>query len=76
MRFSIASQALVFYIVHESTRFDENNVTELAKFGIKLHMAAIPALFFLVGALLFWKTNTLTPARIKENRSQLALLDI
>lgn len=76
MRFSIASQAIVFYVVHTLTGFDEQNVTSLAKFGIKLHMAAVPALFFLVGALLFWKSNPLTSEKIANNRKELLLLDI
>ena len=76
MRFSIASQALVFFIVHEATGFDPGNITPLAKFGVKLHMATIPAVFFLIGALYFWKTNTLTPQRIAEHRAELARLDI
>ncbi|MCK9287357.1 MAG: MFS transporter [Sphaerochaetaceae bacterium] len=76
MRFSIASQALVFYIVHEATGFDEHNITGLAKFGISLHMAAIPAIFFLLGALYFYKTNILDPKTIENNRKKLELLDI
>ncbi len=76
MRFSYASQALVFYVVHEVTRFDPQAVTSQAKMGISLHMAAIPALFLLLGALIFSRMNTLDEKRIAENKEKLATLDI
>ncbi len=76
MRFSYASQALVFYIVHELTGFDPEAVTPLAKTGIALHMAAVPALFLLLGALIFIRMNTLDEKRIAENKEILATLDI
>ncbi len=76
MRFSYASQALVFYIVHEATGFNPEAVTPTAKMGISLHMAAIPALFLLLGAVIFMKMNTLDGKRIAENKAKLATLDI
>jgi hypothetical protein len=39
-------------------------------------MAAIPALFFLAGALVFYKLNTLDIKQIAINKKELALLDI
>ncbi len=76
MRFSYASQAIVFYIIHTVTRFDSNPTSDSALFGISLHMAAIPALFFLAGAILFIKMNTLNPQRIAKNKEMLASMDI
>jgi len=76
MRFSYATQALVFYLVHEATSFDPSKVTSLAKMGISLHMAAIPAFFLLLGALIFSHMNTLDEKRIAANKEKLATLDI
>lgn len=76
MRFSYASQALVFWLIHRATDFNADPTTSLAKFGISLHMAAIPSLFFLAGAVVFFRMNTLNPAKIEENKRILATLDI
>ena len=76
MRFSYASQAVVFWLTHKLTNFNADPYSESAKFGISLHMAAIPALFFLAGALVFYKLNTLDIKQIAINKKELALLDI
>ncbi len=76
MRFSYASQALVFWLIHRLTDFNADPTSAAAKTGISLHMAAVPALFFLAGALVFHKLNTLDPKRIEENKRILATLDI
>lgn len=76
MRFSYASQAIVFYIVHTATRFDADPTSGAAKLGISLHMAAIPSLFFLTGAILFIKMNTLDSSRIAKNKEALESMDI
>ncbi|MGH0054122.1 MAG: MFS transporter, partial [Sphaerochaetaceae bacterium] len=76
MRFSYASQALVFFVVHELTAFDPLAVTEQARWGIRLHMGLIPSLFFLAGGLLFLRMNTLHPAEVAKNHQRLSQLDI
>jgi len=76
MRFSYASQAIVFFVVHTLTKFDPDAITPLAKFGIKAHMGIIPATFFLAGALLFAKMNRLTPEKVKENHLALQHMNI
>ncbi|NCC65132.1 MAG: MFS transporter, partial [Spirochaetia bacterium] len=76
MRLCYASQALVFFVVHELTHFDPEHITQAAKFGIRLHMGLIPALFFLTGGLLFWSKNDLTVAKVSENRRLLSQMDI
>ena len=76
MRFSYASQAIVFYVIHTITRFDVNPTSPSALFGIALHMAAIPALFFLLGAIIFKKMNSLNSERIAQNKSILESMDI
>jgi GPH family glycoside/pentoside/hexuronide:cation symporter len=76
MRFSYASQAIVFWLIHTITDFNADPTSPAAKMGISLHMAAIPSLFFLAGAIVFLKMNTLDPKKIAENKRQLATLDI
>ena len=76
MRFSYASQAVTFWLIHRLTDFNADPTSAAAKTGISLHMAAVPALFFLAGALVFHKLNTLDPKRIEENKRILATLDI
>ncbi|HKL58466.1 MAG TPA: MFS transporter, partial [Sphaerochaeta sp.] len=76
MRFSYASQAIVFFTVHTLTKFDPDAMTPLAKLGIQLHMGVIPAAFFLTGAILFAKMNRLTPEKVAKNHVALAKMDI
>ncbi|MFA7370309.1 MAG: MFS transporter [Sphaerochaetaceae bacterium] len=76
MRFSYASQAIVFWIIHRLTHFADNPSSQSAQMGIGLHMAAIPALFFVAGAVVFYYMNTLTPQKVAENKKELATLDI
>ncbi len=76
MRFSYASQAIVFWLIHKMTNFAIDPYSPKATLGISLHMAAIPALFFLAGAVVFYSMNTLTPEKIEQNKDVLAALDI
>lgn len=81
MRFSYASQAIVFWLTHKLTAFDATItdpalVPESMKFGISLHMAAIPALFFLIGVLVFIRLNRLTPKTVEANRLRLSQMDL
>ncbi|WP_293894619.1 MULTISPECIES: MFS transporter [unclassified Sphaerochaeta] len=76
MRFSYASQAIVFFVVHKLTGFDDQLITESARWGIRLHMGLIPAVFFLLGGLLFLRMNRLDADQIKKNRLALSQLDI
>jgi GPH family glycoside/pentoside/hexuronide:cation symporter len=76
MRFSYASQAIVFWLIHRLTNFNADPTSTAAKMGISLHMAAVPAVFFLAGALVFYKMNTLDPEKIAQNKRKLATLDI
>ncbi|WP_320127801.1 MFS transporter [uncultured Sphaerochaeta sp.] len=76
MRFSYASQAVVFYLTHKLTGFNPDNITPLAKKGISLHIGLIPSIFFLLGVIVFLSMNTLTPQTIKSNRQLLKQLDV
>ncbi len=76
MRFSYASQALVFFAVHRLTHFDPDAITSQAVWGIRLHIGLIPAVFFLIGGLLFLKMNTLNPKEVADNHNLLTQLNI
>lgn len=76
MRFSYASQAVVFYVVHTLTNFNPEQVSTGAKMGIRFHMGVIPALFFLLGVLVFVRMNPLTVPLIEQNRLALKQLDL
>lgn len=76
MRFSYASQAIVFFLVHTLTGFNPEKITPLAQFGIKAHMGIIPAAFFLTGAILFARMNRLTPETVEANHRALSRMDI
>lgn len=70
-RIGIIIQALTFAVVHELTGFDEAlglNQPESAIWGIHFHQALIPAIFVIIGALVFWKWYKITPEKVIENQ--------
>lgn len=77
-RLAIAVQSLTFWIVHVLTRFDGSSPTqsELAKWGIRFHMALIPTLFLIAGILLFMKFNSLNKEKMAEIHKQLQSIDL
>jgi GPH family glycoside/pentoside/hexuronide:cation symporter len=69
----------VFALCHRLTGYNSASgavQTELAKWGITLHMGAIPGIFFLLAALMFWRLNTLNPEKTAANSIELKKLDI
>lgn len=79
MRFAYASEALVLAVCHRATGYNAADgavQTETAKWGIALHIGLIPGLFFLAAALLFWKMNTLNPAKTAANAEALKELNL
>lgn len=80
MRLSYSVQALVFWLCHKFTGYDPSVVgrqeTDLAVFGIKLHMTIVPALLFAAAAVVFMVLNPLTPEKVSENRAKLKELDL
>lgn len=75
-RLSYASQAITFWLIHTLTDFSSNPTSQSAKFGIHLHMALIPAIFLIIGAVIFMRLNTLTPEKVDNNKEQLKLLNL
>jgi Na+/melibiose symporter-like transporter len=62
---TIIIQVLIFAIVHTLTGFVEgaDSQSAQAQFGIQLHFGLIPAIFILIGTLIFWKFYDLKPVK-------------
>ena len=79
-RLSYAVQALSFWAVHELTGFNANpqvyRQTPLALWGINIHLALIPAILVLIGAIVFWGLNNLNKERVAEIKQQLKKMDL
>jgi GPH family glycoside/pentoside/hexuronide:cation symporter len=73
-RLSFVIQAVCFAIVHSLTGFVEGADTqsELAVWGIMVHMALIPMVFMFIGAIILWKFYDLTPDKVQQNKAKLA----
>lgn len=75
-RLSYASQAITFWIIHSLTGFAEDPRSAQAVFGIHLHMGLIPAIFLVLGILVFVRMNTLSSSEVENNKQLLAELDL
>ncbi|MHA1419089.1 MAG: MFS transporter [Candidatus Heimdallarchaeaceae archaeon] len=79
-RLSYAVQGLSFWAIHELTGFDSSpsatTQTPLAKWGINFHLALIPAILVIVGAIVFWRLNTLNKEKVAEIKRQLKKMDL
>jgi GPH family glycoside/pentoside/hexuronide:cation symporter len=77
-RLGIVSQAITFGIVHSLTGFVEGAATQssLAVTGIHIHLGLVPAIFILVGSLIFWKWYKLSPEKIAENQLKIKELSL
>ena len=66
---------LIILVIHGITGFDATagaTQTSLAIFGLRLHIAIIPAIIIFIAALIFLKGWTLTGKRMEEVRGQLS----
>ena len=79
-RLAFAVQALSFWLVHQVTEFDPNltvdTMPRLAKNGIHIHLALIPALLLIIGVIIFWRINTLSPSKVRQNKEKLKQLNL
>lgn len=75
-RLGILFQAVTFTLVHILTGFDVDPFASLAVFGIKLHMAIIPAIVMLIGTIVFWKFYKLTPDKVKDHQDRVIELKL
>jgi GPH family glycoside/pentoside/hexuronide:cation symporter len=77
-RLGFVIQVLSFAIVHTLTGFQEasNFQTDLALFGIRIHLAIIPMICMFIGGLIFWKWYDLTPKRVEANQARIRELKL
>jgi GPH family glycoside/pentoside/hexuronide:cation symporter len=63
---------------HVLTGFQGGDVeqTMLAKFGIRIHTAIVPAILVIITLLIFWKYYKLTPDRVAANKAKLEEMNI
>ena len=72
-RFAIVLQAISFAIVQSLTGFQEGAETQSASavMGIHINLGLIPAVFILIGTIIWWKYYELTPDNVEINRAKL-----
>jgi GPH family glycoside/pentoside/hexuronide:cation symporter len=79
-RLAFAVQALSFWAIHLITGFDSTlnaeTMPDLAKLGIHIHMAIVPVILLILGVIIFWKMNTLTPENVKKNKAKLKEMNL
>jgi GPH family glycoside/pentoside/hexuronide:cation symporter len=81
-RLPIVIQAIVFGMVHLLTGFNPNapagtgTQTELAKWGIRIHMSLVPFIFYVVAFFLVWKYYDLKPDKMASIKEQLKSLGL
>ncbi|MFX1338984.1 MAG: MFS transporter [Promethearchaeota archaeon] len=77
-RLGLIIQVMSFAIVHTLTGFVEGSKTQtpLAIWGIRVHLAIIPGIAIILGALVFWKMYDLNPRRVSENQLKIQQLKL
>jgi GPH family glycoside/pentoside/hexuronide:cation symporter len=75
-RAALVVQAVTIGLVHIFTNFNPDNMTSLARTGIQIHFALIPAILMAIGALIFGLYYKLTPDKVELNRGRLIELKI
>jgi GPH family glycoside/pentoside/hexuronide:cation symporter len=77
-RLAIAVQAFSFAITHILTGFVEGSEaqSDLAVWGIHVHLAVIPLISMLLGVLIFWKFYEITPDISRENQLKIQQLKL
>lgn len=80
-RLAYGIQVLTIILVHVATGFDPATMPivpsdSIYATGIRLHFAFFPIIFLVIGLLIFWRMNTITPDKIKDMKHQLADLNI
>ncbi|TFG84289.1 MAG: MFS transporter [Spirochaetales bacterium] len=71
-RLAYATQALSFWAVHSLTGFAENPRSAGALWGVRIHLALIPAILLVVGVILFLRLNTMNADKAVACRQELA----
>jgi Na+/melibiose symporter-like transporter len=79
MRLSYISQAIIFTTVHIATGFNPipgAPQSDLALWGIRVHLALIPIIIILIGGIVFWKFCDLEPQKVESIRVKLKELQL
>lgn len=77
-RLSFVSQAIIFAVIHILTGFNPGteSQTELAKLGIRIHLALIPMICILIVTFLIWKFYDLKPEKTKLIREEIVKMGL
>jgi Na+/melibiose symporter-like transporter len=84
-RAALVIQAITFSAVHTLTNFVPGTgnpgdplppQSDLAKLGIQIHFALVPAILMLIATLILWRFYTITPDKVKENREKIKELGL
>ena len=77
-RIGLAIQIVIFTVVHYLTGFVEGSETQSAQaiWGIHLHLALVPMICMLVGALIFWRVYDLKPEKVSANQQRIKELKL
>lgn len=77
-RLSIVVQAISIAVVHELTSFipGAETQTDLALWGIRVILALIPIIFYIVAFFFIWKVYDLTPEKVHKIQVQLKELNL
>ncbi|MBD3254389.1 MAG: MFS transporter [Candidatus Lokiarchaeota archaeon] len=77
-RLGLIIQVMSFAIIHELTGFEEgaDTQTPLAILGIHIHLAIVPMICVLLGALVFWRLYDLKPENVDKHQEVIKTLKI
>jgi GPH family glycoside/pentoside/hexuronide:cation symporter len=77
-RIGLVIQVLIFAIVHSLTGFVEGADTQSSQaiWGIHMHLALIPMIAILLGALVFWRVYDLRPDKVSEHQLKIRELKL
>ncbi len=77
-RLAIIIQSITFATIHTLTGFEEGATKQSANaiWGIHIQFGLAPAIFMLIGTIIFWKWYDLTPDKIEFNRVKLKELSL
>ena len=77
-RVGIMIQAMTFAVVHYLTGFVEGAATQsdLAVWGIHIHLAVVPMVLMLFGTIIFWRFYDLKPSNVNENQLKIKAMGI
>jgi GPH family glycoside/pentoside/hexuronide:cation symporter len=78
IKFGQAFIGITIALSHVLTGFQGGDVEQipLAKFGIRIHTAIVPAILVFIALLIFWRYYKLTPDKVAANKKRLEEMNI